>query len=174
MTDSKRECWYCGDTFETLQGLGQHSRMLHGEPWLPRSELVEMYESNGQRTETIAKRHSTTSKTIRKLLDEYGIEQRDALAERRRGLNLNPSAFHTMPQGYERWTNAHREESNKVYVHRLLAVAEYGFDSVSGMEVHHNNGIPWDNRPDNITLKDPSEHGRMHANERWESEKSSA
>lgn len=46
--------------------------------------------------------------------------------------------------------------------HRLLAVAEYGFDAVEGMAVHHKNNLSWDNRPDNIELLTPREHHQLH------------
>ena len=49
--------------------------------------------------------------------------------------------------------------------HRLLAVAEYGFDAVAGNDIHHKNGVPWDNRPANIEPIDPCEHSRIHAKE---------
>ncbi|WP_394297586.1 HNH endonuclease [Halorubrum sp. BV1] len=52
----------------------------------------------------------------------------------------------------------------------MLAVSEYRFDSVHNMDVHHQNGIPWDNRPENIELISKEEHDRHHANERWENE----
>lgn len=49
-----------------------------------------------------------------------------------------------------------------VLIHRLLAVSEFGFEAVKNMSVHHINGIPWDNRPDNIELVSRSDHRRRH------------
>jgi len=46
--------------------------------------------------------------------------------------------------------------------HRLLAVAEWGLDAVRGMDVHHQNNIPWDNRPENLELLTRAEHRREH------------
>lgn len=53
--------------------------------------------------------------------------------------------------------------NEKVYHHRLLAVAKYGIDAVTDMNVHHKNEIPWDNRMENITLIPHDEHRRKHA-----------
>jgi len=33
------------------------------------------------------------------------------------------------------------------------------------MEVHHRNGIKWDNRPENIELKETTDHRKHHAEE---------
>jgi len=49
-----------------------------------------------------------------------------------------------------------------VRIHRLLAVATYGYDEVVGKEVHHKNEIKWDNRPENIVPVTSEEHRRMH------------
>jgi len=53
----------------------------------------------------------------------------------------------------------------EVRLHRLLAVALYGFEAVAGRQVHHANRIPWDNRPENLRLLTPSEHSRLHHTE---------
>jgi hypothetical protein len=53
-----------------------------------------------------------------------------------------------------------------VKIHRLAAVAWFGYEAVVGKDVHHVSGIPWDNREDNLEPLDPSEHRRRHAKER--------
>jgi hypothetical protein len=65
--------------------------------------------------------------------------------------------------GYVTWRQSSQNQRRVNFpVHRLLAVAEYGFEAVLGKEVHHENGVPWDNRPDNISLVDPAEHRQIH------------
>lgn len=55
-----------------------------------------------------------------------------------------------------------------VAVHQLLAISEgYSpydvFDGSTGnFEVHHINEISWDNRPENIEMLTPEEHGHSH------------
>lgn len=80
-----------------------------------------------------------------------------------------------MNRGYMRAT-AHyygdeETETRSVRIHRLVAVAEHGFDAVCGMHVHHENGIKWDNRPGNLQIIDAGEHQRIHStrsNDRWD------
>jgi len=52
------------------------------------------------------------------------------------------------------------------YLHRLLAVSEFGFDAVKGKEVHHQS-LCWDNRPEAIELLTTEEHGEI---EEWPDE----
>ena len=47
-------------------------------------------------------------------------------------------------------------------VHRLVAVAEYGYDAIAGKDVHHKNGHKVDNRPENLEPIDPSSHAKLH------------
>jgi len=69
---------------------------------------------------------------------------------------------------YERWRHHYKGERDApVYVHRLLAVSEYGFDAVKNKEVHHKNGIKWDNRPENIELLTVEEHRQLEADKKY-------
>jgi len=69
----------------------------------------------------------------------------------------------TTDQGYE----MAQSKNDQVYIHRLLAIAEHGFDAVKDMDVHHINDIPWDNRPCNVQPLSHAEHSRLHAVARW-------
>lgn len=72
-------------------------------------------------------------------------------------------------QGYERWDVYADGSWTSVLVHRLLAVAEYGCEALHrDMDIHHKNGIQWDNRPDNIAVMDHADHARMHSDDRIE------
>lgn len=48
-------------------------------------------------------------------------------------------------------------------IHRLIAVAEYGYDTVVDNEIHHESGVGWDNRPSNIRPIEPGEHTALHS-----------
>lgn len=72
----------------------------------------------------------------------------------------NAACFGHNSAGYEQWQCG--THSNIVYVHRLLAVSEYGIEAVKGEDVHHRNGVKWDNRPENIELKDKGKHAADH------------
>jgi len=69
-----------------------------------------------------------------------------------------PAGFY-INNGYE-VSSCSLEQSDSIAIHRLVAVAEYGFDCVANAEVHHINSIPWDNRPCNLIPLDQSEHRR--------------
>jgi len=45
-----------------------------------------------------------------------------------------------------------------VYTHRLACVAEYGFDAVLHIDVHHDDGVVENNGPRNLTPMDPGRH----------------
>lgn len=66
--------------------------------------------------------------------------------------------FYTARRGYERWEG----DGHTIKVHRIVAAAEYGFDAVADKHVHHKNGIPWDNRPENLELLSVSDHSTHH------------
>jgi hypothetical protein len=80
----------------------------------------------------------------------------------RMAVRKKSATFLTKPSGYETWATRNRQGMDWVYVHRLLAVAENGFEALNGNHVHHKNGIKWDNRPENIEVLSPSEHARTH------------
>jgi hypothetical protein len=81
----------------------------------------------------------------------------------RGGQDFNHVPFwtHHGKHAFEKWS--HRgEKRDRVRIHRLLAVAKFGFDSIKGKIVHHKSHIPWDNRPKNIELMTKSEHQSYH------------
>lgn len=72
-------------------------------------------------------------------------------------------------RGYVGWAG----HGNRVLVHRLLAVAEFGFETMKGMDVHHGspddgpNDLPpceltWANWPGNLELVRNENHQRKH------------
>ena len=87
-------------------------------------------------------------------------------AKRQAGL-LGPVNFNTTKDGYEVWTDTHAGETYRVQAHRLVAVAEYGFDAVTDKHVHHGAGAersttPFDNRPSNLRPLTAGDHQRLH------------
>jgi hypothetical protein len=62
-------------------------------------------------------------------------------------------------EGYELWV----ADSATLLVHRLVAVANHGFEAVCDGIVHHENEIKWDNRPENLTLcESHRQHIHLH------------
>jgi hypothetical protein len=97
-------------------------------------------------------------------LSEYqdsGDESSTALTNRKQR-----ATYRTRKDGYTSWVDQEKE----LLVHRLLAIAEFGFDEVSGSVVHHKSNIPWDNRPENIEVMSKSEHHSLHSKGRENSQ----
>lgn len=72
------------------------------------------------------------------------------------------ATYESRHDGYCRWRDYHGGEEFYLYVHRLLAVAEYGFEEVAGKHVHHKDGFRYHNTPENLSLKDPPDHADIH------------
>jgi len=125
--------------------------------------LHEQYVLKYKSARQIAKENGVSPKFIEDELKNAGIEIREG------GRHKLHASFRTTTQGYEEWygytpDSGRRDES--IHVHRLLAISEYGCEAVSGKDVHHRNGIPWDNRLENIDLMEKSEHGRLHGKDK--------
>ena len=86
-----------------------------------------------------------------------GIETYEQVGEPYDYVPLHPDS-----NGYERWIHTHNGEQSEVFVHRLLAVAEYGLDAVEGKQIHHEKPIPWLNTPSNITALTKRQHLALH------------
>jgi hypothetical protein len=66
-------------------------------------------------------------------------------------------------EGYMEWTTEDQGTSHKIPVHRLLAVAKYGYEAVVDMDVHHIDGCKFHNTMANIELLTKAEHAKRHA-----------
>lgn len=78
---------------------------------------------------------------------------------------VNRATYRSQRAGYENWHARYQDRMERVAVHRLAAVAWFGFNAVRDKDVHHVNGVPWDNRESNLALLSPGEHRSRHADE---------
>lgn len=149
--------------------------MTDEKPWRDEELMRELYHDRRMSQREISDHfdNEITPGGVGYCLDELDIEKRTRAeaAEARWSktpLKLTSHFYH----GHEVWRDASGDKEYAVYVHRLLAVAEYGFEAVADMDVHHKNEIPWDNRPSNLELMTKSEHVKHHSagqhdNEPW-------
>ncbi len=136
--------------------------MSEDYPWRDESTLRHLYIDRGLSTHAIADKLGCSQDTVRTWMDRCGVDARDHADAVARAIRSRPAHFETTNRGYERWTTETNGSSAMMSVHRLLAVSEFGIDAVKSMDVHHKNGIPWDNRPENIEPLSRAEHRKEH------------
>lgn len=132
-------------------------------PWRDRELLKELYWGDMLPTTQIGELLDCSPSTVSTWLDKHSIRRRTRSQAAHNGHgSLYEVPYSTHPRGHEFWQSSYRCEDETVYVHRLVAVSEYGFDAVAGNDVHHKNDIPWDNRPENLELMTHGEHSIHH------------
>lgn len=156
-------------------GLERRGPDYHGHtgyPWRDAERLGRMYWGDGMDQEEIAAELGCEQHTISKWLRRHDIPTRDSQKIAIEARRVHRASFRTSERGYEYWRARCGEKTELVAVHRLLAVAEYGFDAVRDKHVHHGKEdghlpaceIPWANWPGNIQPLTPSQHKQYHAN----------
>jgi len=159
MSTDKVECGVCGAEFDSTHSLGSHKAAGHGKPWMDEGNLREGYVNQGKTSYELADDWGCDSKTVRNWLDKFGIERRQTGEWQRQEF---VSLWHT-EQGYVYWKDyTPPSRGDSFPVHRLLAIAEHGPEAVKDKHVHHKNGVPWDNRIENLELVGASEHIKLH------------
>jgi hypothetical protein len=121
-------------------------------------ELRRLYHGEGMTLKEIGDRHGMTKPGVLYHMEKHGIETRS-----NQRVEAPTATFTMTGRGYEEWQSSHNGDIDHVKVHRLLAVAEFGFDAVADNHVHHETNIAWDNRPENISILSPSEHNQISA-----------
>jgi len=119
--------------------------------------LEYLYKEKGYTQVDIAKRSGCHPTTVKYWIDKHGIE-------RRTHKKYWPPSLVMDGYGRERFESRVGDDRYLVLHHRLIAVAEHGFDAVCDKVVHHKNRIPWDNRPENLEVMDQDKHMKVH----WE------
>lgn len=131
-------------------------------PWRDKETLERMHFEQGLDQGEMAERLGCTRRTVAEWFSRHGIEGRV-------GAPQQPKVYLRIKSGYRRAENRTEPDRGKfVDIHRLVAVAEWGFGAVRDKHVHHKNGFPIDNRPENLELLTPSEHGELHHETDWD------
>lgn len=139
--------------------------ILRDEPYKDVELLRRLYFDEQRSAMGIGEMLDCSPNTVRKYLKEDGAElrTRSEALKIAKGHHPNEIPFGTHENGPEVWWPSGKDADVKhVYVHRLVAVAEYGFDEVADSHIHHKNEIRWDNRPQNLEPMDPGEHSSHH------------
>lgn len=118
--------------------------------------LYEMYHERGMSTYEIADELGCGQTTVRRWMDRHDIDTRRA--------NNDKHGHHRFNSNYETFHVSIDGNDEKVYIHRLAAVAWHGLDAVVGKEVHHKSGHGLDNREGNFEFLTKEEHARLHQN----------
>lgn len=128
--------------------------------------LEEKYHGEKLSTNEIADEWDCAPNTVRKYMRKNNIPIRsrsEAISNSHDGGDI-PTFYTRADKGYE---VADSSETG-IYIHRLQAVAYWGFEAVKDNHVHHIDGIEWHNTEDNLMLIDPSQHMRHHhGNYNW-------
>lgn len=128
-------------------------------PWTDKSKLQDLADM-GLSQEEMAERLGCSGPTISRWIDKLDVEYDPRYDRSGPDKSLHPwfkvnSGGYEVAQSWNRHTG--REE---VSIHRLLAYS-MGME-IEDKDVHHKNGVPWDNRPDNIEALTRKEHRRIH------------
>lgn len=118
----------------------------------PESSLRKLYEDDGYSISQLAQLFDCSTTAICDDLCSLGLLDADELFPDRL------PRFRTYDK-YEFWEHGR----HRVRVHRLLMVAEHGFEAVADAAAIHHESFPWDNRIDALILcATRKEHQDLH------------
>jgi IS30 family transposase len=143
--------------------MSQAQQSQDRKPWRDEEKLRELYHEKEYSQYEIAEELGCGQNTVKKAMQRHGIETRGRSEAIKKAKQKKYPKVETRTDGYERIRDEYEGEQSQVRLHRLLYVAHHGLESVEGMEIHHKNHIPWDNRIENLEALTPSEHSRLHA-----------
>ena len=134
--------------------------------WHDEEVLRELYVEKGLSTPEIAQRLGLTShQAIIKGLRDNDIE---VTPYRGRSTGYGKVRLKDSRKGHVFAQHNYDGETYDVFIHRLTAVAEFGWEEATreNTVVHHKNCIGWDNRPSNLKVMRRDKHTRLHNNPR--------
>jgi transposase-like protein len=168
-----------------IEAHGNKRDPYEGAKYRDKEWLNEQYWEKERTMPEIADECDCSAETIRRWLNNHDLGTRDQseatrvewkgaderrkqqselfsrLAEERK--TIHPFFVTREKSGYVYAGSADGDGGSEfVALHRLLAVAEYGIEAVKDKHIHHENQIPWDNRPENIEPLTASEHMSLH------------
>lgn len=171
----------CGVSFSTIQRwLDKHGIQRRTKGGVNAYLFMQTMDYDAMHREYVQERKSVyqiadeydiSHSLAQSQLDGHGIDRRTKTHAAK--LRVPHCHLKTYERGYQYWVSRTGEHRDRMSVHRLAAVAEYGVEAVKGVDVHHANGIPWLNVPvfdadipelenPNLVLADNVSHRRAH------------
>lgn len=127
--------------------------------------LRELYHGEKLTQAEIGEKFGVSKSAISQAMKHFGISVRGK-SERYLATDIHPQ-YYTHPRGHVIVASEYKGEESKTMMHTLVAIAD-GADPYELFArekvVHHENGVKWDNRPENLTTMTDSEHMKHH----WE------
>jgi transposase-like protein len=131
-------------------------------PYRDKELMERLYVDEEMSMSDIAQKLGYSKGCIRRWVNRHGIETRKS--------NREKPPTHTFKEdGYEVMYIYDSGSYHQIRIHRLIAIA-HGKLAPSDfknreIDIHHKNGVPWDNRPENIKSISRKEHAELHTKE---------
>ena len=128
----------------------QYSDRAYRDP----ETLRRLYHGEGMTLQEVGDELGVAGSTVRTWMEKHGIERHYG--------NPYRVTIKTRKDGYVQWFNDYEGKQRTCLVHQLVAIA-HGADphkvfSGGDYNIHHKNGIPWDNRPSNLDFVTSETH----------------
>lgn len=167
------ECPFCKYSTDSNVGLQTHGRSEHPEktlyvnPWQDPEVLDRLYYQQEMTYKEMGNVLGTTPARITEWMSRHDMSPGNTTKAMIQARRNSHASYDTHPvRGYERCRSRVPNEPGKldqVKVHRLAAVAWFGFDEVCDSIVHHGPiNIPWANWEENLQVMTQPEHIEIH------------
>ena len=126
------------------------------------NEIIELYYGDGLTLEEVGSELGCSASVVSAVMEDNGVKRRPHGVSYE-NLDSKPDPRFYISNGYVQvQCTTDVRQNDSFLLHRLTAVAWYGWDEVVGRDIHHKNSIGWDNREENIEPIDREEHMLIH------------
>jgi transposase len=137
--------------------IARAEKMEH--PWRDEGLMRTLYLDELMSQNALSELFDCSISTVGNWLDRHGIRKRTpSEAAQAMWGTLGYAPTRVQPDGHIVWESCEQAMG----VHRLLAAAHWGTEVLEESHIHHKNGIPWDNRIENLEVLSPEEHHSQH------------